>query len=176
LACQPRTFNTVTSKSKLSTKLETCYLCEHPVDGSHNRLHDRPHAEVADDAGVRHIINPPDDADEEAHDARLTARRPGNVWAIYETGTGLPREYVLLLCADPTVQCNGHPARWKTVYLNGGRSAGPGVGGIGAHWHVEGLGICSPSRMRSTTSSVAYTAFNSWNHSANICKSPAAVL
>ena len=37
---------------------------------------------------------------EDAHERRLASRKPGDVWALYEHGTGLPRWYVQLLAAE----------------------------------------------------------------------------
>ena len=63
--------------------------------------------EVGEDGITRSIIKESEDADEEAHERRLAGRKPGDVWALYEQGTGLPRWYCQLLAADVRYMCNG---------------------------------------------------------------------
>ena len=63
--------------------------------------------EVGEDGITRSIVKDSDDADEEAHERRLAGRKPGDVWALYEQGTGLPRWYCQLLAADFRYICNG---------------------------------------------------------------------
>ena len=84
--------------------------------------------------GVRRISNPPEDRDEDAHERRLASRKPGDVWALYEHGTGLPRWYVQLLAADESYLCNDRPARWRVVLLDRDARAN-----VGCHWHEEGV-------------------------------------
>ena len=62
--------------------------------------------EVGEDGITRSIVKDSDDADEEAHERRLAGRKPGDVWALYEQGTGLPRWYCQLLAADVRYMCN----------------------------------------------------------------------
>jgi hypothetical protein len=88
-----------------------------------------------DDRGVRTIDKTPDDLDEKAHESRLAGRKPGDVWALYEPGTGLPRWYCQLLEPDWQFMCNKRPARWKVVFLDRKHTGPWATGGIGCHFH-----------------------------------------
>ena len=64
--------------------------------------------------GVHKKLHLPDSPAEKAHELRLAARAPGDVWAVYEEGTGLPRMHDVLLLLKPDLAyyiCDERPER-----------------------------------------------------------------
>ena len=94
----------------------------------------------ADANGVYSINKLPENIHEEALERRLAQRKVGDVWAMYEDGSGLPRLYAVLMAYDRGYVCNGRPARWKVAFLDRDKSGESATGGIGCHWYKEGRG------------------------------------
>ena len=93
----------------------------------------------------------PEDDDERRHLDALASRKPGDVWAMYQQGTGLPRSYAMLLAPDARLRVNDRPARWRVAYLSardradwrargrrGDGGGGESPGGAGVFWQTEG--------------------------------------
>ena len=109
-----------------------------------NELHDAEMRDFvgvnADASGVYSINRLPENIHEEALERRLAQRKVGDVWAMYEDGSGLPRLYAILMAYDRGYICNGRPARWKVAFLDRDKSGNSVTGGIGCHWYKEGRG------------------------------------
>ncbi|EEH59691.1 uncharacterized protein MICPUCDRAFT_64179, partial [Micromonas pusilla CCMP1545] len=93
-----------------------------------------------DENGVCVINKLPENIHEEALEHRLAQRKVGDVWAMYEDGSGLPRVYATLMAYDRRYICNDRPARWKVAFLDREKGSESATGGIGCHWYKEGRG------------------------------------
>jgi len=120
--------------------------------------------------GVYKKLRPPYSPVEEAHESRLAARAPGDVWAVYEEGTGLPRVYVVLLKPDLAYICNERPARWTVAFLRRNLVGERAIGGIGWWWCNMDLCRFARSSMHSACvrRHVGYLSDENFSHPASM--------
>lgn len=121
--------------------------------------------------GVHKKLHLPDSPAEKAHELRLAARAPGDVWAVYEEGTGLPRMHVVLLKPDLAYICNERPARWTVAFLRRNLVGERAIGGVG--WWWCNMDLCRTEKRSSIHSvcvrrHVGYLSDESFSHPASM--------